>query len=191
LISREAFEADLGPAARPERGGELLIALTGEGVLVTFFTSLSGDGVAATLRGLFEDLAMDFAGDAGDLGGEGGGGGRAAERLLLELTDESLLADAAAALRGGMAKIVNQGQGSEYVGRNKQRLNVNDAAAVSSSPRDVFMIRTILALQRPTSRGRSRLRGGAHGHAVITKIEKSLSDELSLPLPKLGPQATN
>ena len=135
LSSRDALEADLGAAARPEREGELLAAFTGEGVFAAFFTSLAGDGVAGALRGLgeeadenketsvinetqqlpnlFEDLAMDFAGDAGDLGGESGGGARAAERLLLELKDESLLADAAAALRGGMAKIVELGQGRD------------------------------------------------------------------------------
>ena len=137
---------------------------------------------------------MDFAGDAGDLGGEGGGGGRAAERLLLELTDESLLADAAAALRGGMAKIVNQGQGSDYVGRNKQRLNVNGAAAVPSSPRDVFVIRTILALQRPTSRGRSRLRGGAHTgmrSSSRTKLKNRNPSETLSPPSKTWPKGND
>jgi hypothetical protein len=49
---------------------------------------------------LFEDLATDFAGDGGDFGGEAGGWTRAEERLLLELSDESLMADDAVALRG-------------------------------------------------------------------------------------------
>ena len=64
-------------------------------MLASFFPCFAGDGVAATLRALgraadekcntieriamndqlylFEDLAIDFAGEAGDFGGEAGG----------------------------------------------------------------------------------------------------------------------
>jgi hypothetical protein len=59
---------------------------------------------------LFVDLAIDLAGDAG---GEAGGWARAAERLLLELSEESLLVVEAAVLREGMAKIFNWKQKKE------------------------------------------------------------------------------
>jgi hypothetical protein len=59
-----------------------------------------GGGTAGRRRYLLEDFAIDLAGDGGDLGGEAGCWTRAAERLLLELSDASLLADDAAALRG-------------------------------------------------------------------------------------------
>jgi hypothetical protein len=51
---------------------------------------------------LFEDFAIDFAGDVGESGRETGILARDTDRLLLELIDESLFADAAAAFRGGI-----------------------------------------------------------------------------------------